>query len=131
MKLIEWESIRCIGDYMCRKAPIAGIARENWAITKILTPSQAILALTACVTEPGNAHARPDRNCLNPTTHRVNYPDNFVPGDQRKFRIGEFAIDDVQIGAANRTGFHTHSDLTLRGYGVRSLLQGQRPADSA
>jgi hypothetical protein len=80
--------------------------------------------LTARLAEPGNAHARADCNCLNPTTRRVNYPDNFMPGNQGKFGVGEFAIDDVQIGATNRTSFHVYSDLTLRGQGIGSLLQG-------
>ena len=41
-------------------AAIARIAGKKWAITKVLAVFQAIAALTACVAEPRNAHARAD-----------------------------------------------------------------------
>ena len=37
--------------------------------------------------EPGDADPCADRDCLNATTNRINNPDNFVSGNERKLRV--------------------------------------------
>jgi len=44
-----------------------------------------------------------------------------VPGHDRKLRVSEIAVDDVQIGAANPAGRNRDQDLAGTGSLQRSL----------
>ena len=51
----------------------------------------------------------------------VDPADNFVAGDDRRQRVRQLAIEDVQIGAANPAGGNTDADFAEPGMTVRQL----------
>ncbi len=52
----------------------------------------------------------------------------FMSNDQRQFRIGQFAIDNVQIGSADGAGEHFELDLVIPGFRLGSIVKDERIA---
>jgi len=52
--------------------------------------------------------------------------DDLMPGHDRKLRIGQFAIHDMQIGAADTASFDGDEDLAGARLRNRPLAQHQR-----
>jgi hypothetical protein len=50
-----------------------------------------------------------------------------VAEDQRELRLGEFTVDDVQVGAADPTGMHLQPQLAFTGLTVRKLRLQRSP----
>ena len=55
-------------------------------------------------------------------------PDDLVAEDQGQFGLGEFAVDDVQVGAADAAGVDPDEHLLRAGRGDRDFLVLQRAA---
>jgi hypothetical protein len=52
--------------------------------------------------------------------------DNLMTGDEWQFRIGEFPVDDMQVGAADRTGNDPDEHLTAACYRDGHFAQDER-----
>ena len=52
--------------------------------------------------------------------------DDLVPGNERQFRIGKLAVDDMQIGPAHGSGTHRDQELLRAGMRRRRFRRGQR-----
>ena len=79
-------------------------------------------------TKPRDADTCPDRRRLGIAPHSVDPPDDLVTGNDRKLRVGELAVNDVQIGAADAAGGNQHPDLPWAGLGIRHGGEHQRLA---
>src|SRR3982074_2211310 len=102
---------------------VTGKAR---VIAKILAIRSTITAFAIGPAEPGNANAIANRKFFDVAAELCDATDNLVPEDQRQFRIRQFAIDDMQIGAANRAGGNAHKQLASRRLGLWNIAQSQR-----
>ena len=59
---------------------------------------------------------------------RVDPADDFVAGNDRIGDVGQFAVDDMQIGAAHAAGAHLDADFARPGDGIGPFLRPQRRA---
>ena len=105
---------------MRSKAAVARVAGEARAVAKVFPAAPAIGTFAAGITKPGNADpfADPERRHAGPK--RLDPTDHLVAGNNRIGRIGQFSIDDMQIGPAHAAG--TDLDAHIAGPGNRVLL---------
>ena len=61
--------------------------------------------------EPRNADALTHVQPFDASPDRIDPADDFVTRDDRHLRVGQFAIDDMQVRAADAAGGHLHSNL--------------------
>src|SRR6266404_906833 len=92
--------------------PIDGIAGEFCAIAKVLAVGSAISAFTIRPAEPRNAETFAKGKSLNAFADFFDAANDLVPGNKRQFRIGQFSIDQMQIGAANRARLNADEQLS-------------------
>ncbi len=110
--LAEWEGEVRIDDRRRREAAVTRVAGEQRMVTEVFPVIQAIGADTAGVTKPGNADALAGPQPFDARPDQVDPPDDLVPRNNRRHRGGQFAIDDVQVGAADAAGADLHANLT-------------------
>ena len=67
------------------------------------------------------------RQLLNMTSGLDN-ADDFVTGDERQDRVGQLAVNDVQVGATDRAGSHPQPHLARTGFGHGQDGRGERCA---
>ena len=77
--------------------------------------------MAAGVAEPRHADARAERR-VDAVADRLDPADDLVAGNDRQLRIGQFAVDDVQIGAADAAGLDAHADLAGARLGLGPFL---------
>jgi hypothetical protein len=56
--------------------------------------------------EPGNTNALAQLKRIDPASKLYNAPHNLVTWNDGQLRIGQLAVDDVQISSADATGFN-------------------------
>ena len=81
--------------------------------------------MAAGMAEPSDADARRRGLQADAFADRLDPADDLVPGDDRQLRVGQFAVDDVQVGAADAAGLDPHADLASARLGRRPLLDRQ------
>lgn len=64
----------------------------------------AVRTRAAGVSQPRDAHSFAHTHAFHACTDGIDAPDDFVSGNDRHLRIGQLAIDHVQVGAAHATG---------------------------
>ena len=52
-----------------------------------------------------------------------------MPEDERELRVGEFAIEDVQVGTADTAGMNAQKYFAGRGLRVGQVAEPERLAD--
>ena len=124
--LAEREGEARVGDRRRREAAVAGVAGEQRVIAQIFAVPDAIGADAAGVAEPGNADALAHLQPLDPGADRIDPADDLVARDDRHLRVGQFAIDDMQIGAADAAGGHLHANFARSGLRVGKLRPFER-----
>jgi hypothetical protein len=79
------------------------------------------------VAQPRDADAVPKSELIDAWTHSGDTADDFVAGDDRQARLGQVAIDDMQVGAADAAGSDLHKHLSGPGSRVGNgpVLQDQ------
>ena len=75
--------------------------------------------------EPRNADAIPGLEAIDPFTERANGTDDLVARYDRQFRLGQIAVDDMQIGAAHAAGRYRYLYLARSGFRIGFLDQFQ------
>jgi hypothetical protein len=56
----------------------------------------------------------------------ANAADNLMPGDERKLRIAEFPIDDMQVGTTHSASRHFDENLSLMKNRCGIVLKSER-----
>ncbi len=79
--------------------------------------------------QPGNADPLADGEILDPGAEPLDQADHLVAGNDRQPRIGQLAVDDVQIGAADAAGFDANQQPPRPGRRRRPLFEDERRAD--
>src|SRR6185437_9565773 len=94
---------------------------------QILAPGAAIAALPACPAQPRHADAVPDPEAIG-VASRFDYgADDLVTRHEMRFRIGQLAIDDMQIGTAHGACPHADDELSGTGYRALEIDRTERP----
>jgi hypothetical protein len=78
------------------------------------------------VAKPWNTDAFGYAHPLNPSPDCVDSADDFVSGDDRHLRLGQLAINHVQVRAANAAGTHLDSNLPWPGLSLGQFGPFQR-----
>ena len=107
---VEPKGIGGVGDNMGGEAAVARVAGEERLIDRFSRPREAIGAAPAGVAEPGDADPLADPRSRTPSPSASTMPRSRVP--ERSGSLGrQVAVDDVQVGPANRAGLDPHPDL--------------------
>ena len=120
-RFAERERITRVGDRRRRKTAVARVSGEERAIAEIFLSAHAIGADAAGVAEPRNADALAHAQPLDAGPDRIDPADDLVARDDRHLRVGQFAIDDMQIRAADAAGGHFHSNLARPGLPIGEI----------
>ena len=95
------------------------VAREAGPLAEVLATGRAVAAVAVRPPEPGDAE---------PLAGRDVGSDDLVPEHERELRIGELAVEDVQVGTADAAGLDAQEHLARRGLGVGKVAEPERPA---
>ena len=115
-----------VSDGEFRVTAVDGVAGETRTVAKVLPIRSTINAVAVGPAEPWNSDTLTNRKFFCARSNCFDAPDNLVSGDQRQFRIRQFAIDNVQIGATNRARAHAHEQLSRLGVWLRDIAQHER-----
>jgi len=99
-------------DGIFRISAIGVITRIARVAAKVLASSPAELAGAVHMPQPCDADPLPDPQARHTVADFIHSPDNLMTGNERHLVKGEIALDDVNIGAADRADAHFHPDLT-------------------
>ena len=124
---VDRKAIALVGDGQLGIAAIDLIAGKTRAVAQILTAAAAIVANPAGPAEPRHPDPVADREAVDFRPLLDNRADDLVAEDERQFRVGKLAIDDVQIGAAHRAGVHLNQHLPRPWARRRHVSRDQRP----
>ena len=111
------------------EAAVPGVTGEQRRVAKVLARVEAIGAVAAGMAEPGHADARAELQ-TDAVAGRLDPADDLVAGDDRQLRVRQFAVDDMQIGAADAAGLDPHADLPRARLGFGPLLHREPLVDS-
>jgi hypothetical protein len=92
-----------VGDRSCRKAAITRVSCEERTIAQIFAAAATIEVDAARMAEPWNSDTFADARPLDASPYRVDAAYNHVAWNDRQHWIRQFAIDDMEVGAANVT----------------------------
>ena len=75
--------------------------------------------------EPRNADTLADVQVLDAGADRIDPANDLMARDNRNVRVGQFAVDDMQVGAADAAGTHLNPYLAWPGLplGVARSIQ--------
>ncbi len=114
---------------MGREAAIARVTCKKRIVTEVLPIGGAIGTYPAGMAEPGDADPHADCRCADAVAEAVERADDLVTGNDRQLRVGEVAIDGVQVSPADSAGFDPHADLAWAGPRLGPLFKFQRLSD--
>ncbi len=118
-----------LGDDVGGVAAVAVVAGEGWIVAQVLAPLATIGAVTAGASEPGDANPCADGEALD-LRARLRHPANdLVTGHDRRPHVGQFAVDEMQVGAADAARLDADQEFRRARLGIGALLHDQRRAD--
>jgi hypothetical protein len=77
--------------------------------------------------EPGCADADPKRE-RDPFARSLDATYDLMPRNDGQLGVGQLAVDDVQVGAADAAGMHAYQHFSGAGLGLRRVGEYQRIA---
>ena len=69
---------------------------------------------------------RPGASEVTPASERLDDAHDLVARHDRQMDVGQLAVDDVQIGAADAAGLDAHADLARAGQRIGPLFKRER-----
>jgi len=126
LRQVQRQAERSFGHHMGGKSTITAVTGEKWFVTKVLAAEPAIAAVSAGMCQPRHTDALTDIEATHIDPGPLDDADDLVARHDRQFRQRQFAIDDMQVGAANRARLDTQDKLGRPRFGIRSLLRAQR-----
>ena len=112
-------------------APVERVAGEAGPVAQVLPVRSAEAALAARPAQPGNADPVAGREPVDRVADGLDRAHDLVAQDERQRRVGELAVQHVQVGAAHGAGAHADEHLSGSGRGRRDLGRSKRPARGA
>jgi len=73
------------------------------------------------VAEPWDAHTLPHAEPFDAGPNRIDPADDLMARDDRHLWVGQLAIDDMQIRAADAAGGHLHANLARPGLPIGEI----------
>src|SRR5512132_1792442 len=107
-----------VGDDVLGIAAVAVEAGELRVIAEVLAARAAVAALAVGPAEPGNTDPLP----------APFYPTyDLMPEHERQLRVGQLAVDDMKVRAADSAGADADEQLARAGLGHREIQLLERP----
>jgi hypothetical protein len=103
VKIRQRETEPLVGDRELRVSALPRVAGKARLHAEVLRSGAAVRAHAARPAKPRDTDAGSLREAISTTSAPNNPPDDLVARHQRQRRIGQLAVDQVQIGAADRT----------------------------
>jgi hypothetical protein len=125
-ELTERESKTRIRNRCGRKAAVARKSREYRVIAEIFTMSQTIGTNPAGVAEPGNADPLTEAQRFDAGADRIDPADHLMTGNDRIFRVGQLAIQNMQVCPTDTASQHLDPDLARSRLPVRQVSPYER-----
>ena len=113
-----------VRDRMGGVAAVAGKAGEQRRIAEVFASAPAIGAGPVGMAEPRDADARAELEA-HALADRLDAADNLMSRHDGQLRIGQFAVDDVQVGATDAAGLDPDANLARSGRWVGPLLHAE------
>jgi hypothetical protein len=107
----QGEAETLVGGAVLGESAVAVIAGERRLVTEVLAVHAAECAVAACLAEPRDADPLADRETLRLRSARDHLTHDFVARHDAIPVRRQFAVDDVQVGAADAAGQHFHQDV--------------------
>jgi len=123
--LAEGKGEAGIGHHVFGIAAGPRVTGELRRVAEVFLGVLAVAAGAAGVPQPGNADPLARLEAGHALAQGIDPPDDLVAGNDRQWRLRQFAVDHVQIGAADATGQHPHADLARPRLRHRQLAQLQ------
>ena len=111
----DGEAVALVRNCELRVAAVDGVAGEERAVAQVLMAREAVPAFAVSPAEP--RHANTGARLVSRASLE-NLADDLMPEHERKLRLGEVAVDDVQVGAAHTARANPKHDLARPGLGV-------------
>ena len=93
------------------------------AVAEIFAVRPAINAIAIGPAEPWNANPIASCKSIYAFADLLDAADNLVTKNERKFRIGQLAINDMKIGAANGAGVNPNEQLSMARFGFGQVAE--------
>ena len=100
-----------VGGDQLGVAAVAGVAGEDRPRAEVLASRGAVAALAAGPAEPRDPDPVAGSEALRPGPRPDHLGDHLMAEDQRQLRLGQFGVDDVEVGAADAAGDHPREQL--------------------
>jgi hypothetical protein len=125
-RFTERKAVAGVRDEMGGKAAVTRVAGEARAVAKVLLAAPAIGTFAAGVTEPGNTDAFADFQGGDAGAKRVDPADHLMARNDRIGDIGQFSVNDMQIGPAHAAGADLDAHVARRGFRIVPPLEPER-----
>ena len=122
------EAEAMVGHSELGEAAVDVVTREARVVAEVLAAAGAVAALTVRPAQPGNADAVANGEALSAGPEPDHNPGDLVPQNERQLGLGQIAVDDVQVGAADAAGVDLDQDLLRPGNGFGDIDQLERLA---
>ena len=120
------EAEALVGDRDLGVAAVDVVAGELRVVAEVLAAAAAVAALAVGPAEPRHPDPLARGELLRPLPRLAHHADDLVAHHQRQLRLGEVAVEDVEVGAADAAGADLELDLAGTGGGVGQLSQPER-----
>ncbi len=111
--------VACVGHGVLGIAAVDLVAGEARMVAEIFGALAAIGACAVGIAEPRHADAHPRSEALDAVAQGLDAPDDLVPEHERKLRLRELAVEDMQVGAAHPARRDLDQDLVRARSGHR------------
>src|SRR6185437_1155532 len=125
VETIERKCKGCVRQHMAGVTAVAGIAGELRRVAEVFTSRAAIGTAAIGMAEPGDAD--PGANCRrgDAGAEASDDADDLVAGYQRQRRVGQLAVDDVEVGPADAARLDPDEELARAGNRIGPDLEDQ------
>ena len=106
--------------------PVSGVAGEARTVAQILLAAPAIRTFAAGVAEPGNTDPFADRQVHDTGAKRIHPAHHFMTGNDRIGDVGQFTVDDMQVGAAHAAGADPDAHVARPGRRILPRFEPER-----
>src|SRR5206468_6892579 len=122
------EAVALVGYRQLRVATVQLVAGEPRFHAEVLAAGAAVPALAVGPTEPRDPHPLTDLEALRRLAPGLDAADDLVPRDEWQLRLGELAVDDVEVRAADPAGVDADENLPRPWLGRWQISLAQRLA---
>jgi len=121
ISLRQMKAVTAVGDRALGVTAIDRIPRNTRFIAQILATGETVTAVTTGMAYPRHADPFTHAETAYSRPHRRNGADDFMARDHRPLWMGQFAVNQVQVGTANTACVDIDQQLARSGHRIWNL----------